>query len=172
MSRHMYPNAAMTGDYLRAAAGFLPVVAILALGSLGPAATAIFACLAALFAVFGLRTALRHLTRIEMTESGVRASRPLSAAIPWTALDRMRLAYYSTRRDRRDGWMQLELRGGGASVRLDSRIDGFGEIVRRAALAAAARGLPLSAATLANLESLGIRSPVLGEAAGIAGGRA
>ena len=68
--------------------------------------------------------------------------------------------------------MQLELRGGGATVRLDSRIEGFGEIVRRAALAAAARGLPLSAATLANLESLGIRSPVLDEAAGIAGGRA
>lgn len=172
MSRHLYPNAAMTGDYLRAAAGFVPVMAILAVGSLGPTATAILGCLAALFAVFGLRTALRHLTRIETTESGVRASGPLAAAIPWTALDRMKLAYYSTRRDRRDGWMQLELRGGGATIRLDSRIEGFGEVVRRAAVAAAARDLPLGATTLANLESLGIGSPVLGEAAGMAGGRA
>lgn len=172
MSRHMYPNAAMIGDYLRAAAGFLPVMTILAVGSLGPVATVILACLAVLFAVFGLRTALRHLTTIDVSDSGVRASGPLSAAIPWTALDRMKLAYYSTRRDRREGWMQLELHGGGATVRLDSRIEGFGEIVRRAALAAAARGLPLGAATLANLESLGIRSPVLGGIAGIAGGRA
>lgn len=172
MSRHVYPKAAMTGDYLRAAAGFVPAMAVLAIGSLGPAATAVLACLAALFAVFGLRTALRHATTIDVTESGVRASGPFSAAIPWVALDRMKLAYYSTRRDRRDGWMQLELRGGGASLRLDSRIEGFGEVVRRAALAAAARGLPLGAATLGNLESLGIGSPLRSEAVGMAGGRA
>ncbi len=51
----------------------------------------------------------------------------------------MKLAYYSTRRDRRDGWMQLELRAGASTIRLDSRIDGFAELVERAALAAAAR---------------------------------
>ena len=52
----------------------------------------------------------------------------------------MKLAYYSTRRDRRDGWMQLDLRSGWSSVRLDSRIEGFAELVERAARAADDRG--------------------------------
>ena len=84
------------------------------------------------------------------------ASGPLAASIRWDELDGIKLAYYSTRRDRRDGWMQLELRAGGSRIRLDSRIDGFAELVERAARAADARGLEPSAATAANLEALGI----------------
>jgi hypothetical protein len=78
-------------------------------------------------------------------------------AIAWAELDRLKLAYYSTRRDRRAGWMQLELAGGSARVTLDSRIDGFDLLVRRAAEAAAVRGIALSEATVANLDSLGVR---------------
>ena len=68
----------------------------------------------------------------------------------------MTLAYYSTRRDRRDGWMQLELRSGRKKVRLDSRIEGFAELVGKSASAARSRGLTLNAATLANLAALGV----------------
>jgi hypothetical protein len=68
----------------------------------------------------------------------------------------MTLAYYSTRRDRREGWMQLELRSGWTKVRLDSRIEGFAELVDKSARAATSRGLTFNAATLANLAALGI----------------
>jgi hypothetical protein len=80
-------------------------------------------------------------------------------AITWNALDRMKLAYYSTRRDRKSGWMQLQLGACRARLSLDSRLDGFERLVRHAALAAAARNLPLSEATSANLQALGIRVP-------------
>ena len=162
----------MVGDYLRAVAGFVPVTAILAIAAPGPAATGILVALAALFALFGLRTGLRHAAQIEATETGLAASGPLSAAIRWAELDRMKLAYYSTRRDRRDGWMQLELRAGASTIRLDSRIAGFAELVERAALAAAVRELELSAATIANLAALGIETPVLSDFGEMAGGRA
>jgi hypothetical protein len=161
MTRHAYPSSAMIGDYLRAVAGFVPAAVILALAPVGAVAAAILGGLAALFSVFGIRTALRHGTRVEMTETGLSAAGPIAAAIRWAELDRMKLAYYSTRRDRRDGWMQLELRAGWSRIRLDSRIDGFAELVERAARAAAARRLVLSAATVANLETLGIRLPAL-----------
>lgn len=161
MTRHAYPGSAMIGDYLRAAAGLAPTAAILAFAPLGAVGAAILGGLAALFAVFGLRTALRHRTRIEMTETGLSASGPLGVTIRWAELDRIKLAYYSTRRDHRDGWMQLELRAGAAVLRLDSRIDGFAPLVERAALAAAARRLVPSAATAANLEALGIEPPAL-----------
>ncbi|HEY2540795.1 MAG TPA: hypothetical protein VGI28_15065 [Stellaceae bacterium] len=158
MTRHAYPVSALIGDYLRAGAGLFPTVAILAFARLGPVATATLASLAALFAVFGVRTALRHATQIEASESGLSASGPLSTTIRWADLDRIKLAYYSTRRDRSDGWMQLDLGAGAATIRLDSRLDGFNHLVERSALAAAARGIAISAATAANLKALGIKS--------------
>jgi hypothetical protein len=99
---------------------------------------------------------MRHGTRLEVSDSALRATGLLKASIDWEKLDRMKLGYYSTRRDRRDGWMQLELRSGRASIQLDSRIEGFGELAEKSARAAERRGLPLDAATLANLAVLGV----------------
>jgi hypothetical protein len=159
MTRHVYPNSAMVGDYLRAAAGFVPTAAILAIAPVGAVGGTVLGGLAALFSLFGIRTALRHRSQVEMTATGLSASGPFGGSIHWGELDGLKLAYYSTRRDRRDGWMQLELRAGSSRIRLDSRIDGFAELVERAASAAEARGIELSAATVANLEALGIAAP-------------
>jgi hypothetical protein len=156
MTDHAYPNSAMVSDYLRAAAGFVPAAAIFAMPAAGAATTGVAAGFAALFLLFGMRTALRHATHIVADGHGIAAAGPLAATIPWAGLDRMKLAYYSTRRDRRDGWMQMELRAGGSRLRFDSRIDGFEALAARAAHAAVARGLELDVATIANLEALGI----------------
>jgi hypothetical protein len=172
MTRHAYPSSAMLGDYMRAAAGFVPATAILAISPVGPVAASILASCAALFALFGVRTALRHATKIEATETTVSAAGPLRLTIRWADLDRVKLAYYSTRRDRRDGWMQLELRGGGRSIVVDSRIEGFNRLAERSALAAAACGVDLSAATAANFDALGVRAPAIFGAAHLADGRA
>lgn len=156
-----YPASAMAGDYLRAVAGLAPAVLILALVPVGRIAAVVLCAFAAIFAAFALRTALRHATRLECDETGLRAIGPRRAVILWERLDRFKLAYYSTRRDRKSGWMQLELAAGRARLGADSRLDGFERLVRRAALAAAARGVTLSPASAANLEALGIRLPDL-----------
>jgi len=153
----------MVGDYRRAAAGFVPTAAILLAAPLGAVGGVVLGGFAALFLLFGIRTALRHRTQVEMTDIGLSASGPLGATIRWDDLDSIKLAYYSTRRDRRDGWMQLELRAGSSRIRLDSRIDGFTALVERAARAAEARGLERSAATAANLEALGVEAPGITE---------
>lgn len=158
LSSHAYSTAAMASDYLRSAAGLLPSGLILATVPVGSVAAVVLGGFAALFGVFGARTLLRHATRIEMTAQGVRAIGPWPQTILWSDLDRLRLAYYSTRRDRKSGWMQLELGAGRTRLRMDSRIEGFEAVVRRAALAAMARGLSLNDATAANLEVLGIRA--------------
>ena len=154
-----YPASAMLGDYLRAAAGLVPATLILATVSVGGVAAVVLGGLASVFGVFAIRTALRHGTKLEVTETGVRALGLTRTAITWAALDRMKLAFYSTRRDRKSGWMQLQLGAGRARLSLDSRLDGFDRLVRHAAMAAAARNLALSDATAANLHALGIRVP-------------
>jgi hypothetical protein len=158
-TRHAYPASAMVGDYLRAAAGLVPVGILFATLPVGAVAAGVLGSFAAIFGAFGLRTALRHGTSVEMTDTELRARGLRRSTIHWDELDHMRLAYYSTRRDRRSGWMQLDLRAGGARVRLDSRIDGFDQVVHRAAAVAAARGLPLNEATWSNLQALGIHVP-------------
>jgi hypothetical protein len=160
-TRHIYPSSAMVGDYLRAAAGLVPTGVLFATVPIGTVAATVLGTFAAVFGVFGLRTVLRHGTSIEMTDDGLRTHGVSNRTIRWAELDRIKLAYYSTRRDRRAGWMQLELVASGTKVSLDSRIAGFDQVVRRAADAAAIRGIELNEATVANLESLGIRPGAL-----------
>lgn len=157
MTRHAYPTSAMLGDYARALAGLAPATAILAAVPVGAVGATVVGGFAALFAVFGIRTVLRHGTCLETTETALRASGLLRGSIPWSELERIKLTYYSTRRDRRDGWMQLELRSGRSTLRVDSRIEGFADLVERSAKAAERRGLPLNAATAVNLQALGVR---------------
>jgi hypothetical protein len=161
-TRHVYPTTAMVGDYLRAAAGLVPTGVVFATEPVGTVAATVLGSFAAVFGIFGLRTVLRHGTRLEMSDTELRALGAWPCTISWADLDRMKLTYYSTRRDRRSGWMQLDLGAGGARVKLDSRIAGFDRLVLRAAEVAVSRGIALSEATLANLEALGIRLPEAG----------
>ena len=170
MTRHAYPTSAMLGDYIRAAAGLVPIAAILATEPVGAVGSAVLGAFAALFAVFGIRTALRHVSYLEVTEAALRSLGLFRASISWSELDRMKLAYYSTRRDGRGGWMQLELGSGRSTLRVDSRIAGFADLVDVSVRAAEMRGLSLNAATSVNLQVLGVRlaaaEPGVREAAG------
>src|SRR5438477_1904075 len=172
MTRHAYPPSALFGDYLRAAAGFFPTIAVLAIVPVGIVGGTMLAGFAALFAVFGVRTALRHCTSIEVTEAALQSSGLLQASIWWSELDRMKLSYYSTRRDGRGGWMQLKLGAGWSTLRIDSRVEGFSELAIVSAKAAEMRGLSLDAGTLANLPGFGIElqatEQLFGNAAGAA----
>jgi hypothetical protein len=159
VARFSYPTSAMVGDYLRAAAGLAPTVMILSTVSVGSVAGLVLGGFAAIFGAFAIRTALRHATGLEVSEAELRVTGLRPATLPWRELDRMKLAYYSTRRDRKSGWMQLELKAGGARLSIDSRLDGFDRLVRQAATAASQRDVELSEATAANLQALGIRLP-------------
>ena len=119
-----------------------------------PALAWAFAAAALLFALHGTRTALRHLSVVECGEEGIRLRGPIPKSIRWSELSGLRLRYFSARRDRERGWMQLVLKGSKSTLRVESTLAGFGDIVARAAEAAAAAGLNLSPATLGNLERL------------------
>lgn len=145
----------MVPDYLRAGIGLactgIPAVFM----DLPSLVSAVLAFLAAVFLLFGAQAILRHTTRILVSERDIRAL-PVGIRIDWEALTRLTLAYFSVRRDGRSGWMELKLRGGHRTLRIDSRLDGFGEVVRQAAAAAAQACLHLDAPTLSNLATLGI----------------
>jgi hypothetical protein len=156
MSEHAYPIGSLAGDYARAAAGLVLCGAPLLFSEPGLIIAVVLGGLVVLFGAYAIRTLGRHIARIVVTDEGI-ASRGLTrAAVRWNELDKLRLRYFSTRRDRTRGWLQLSLGGGGRRIELDSGLDGFQLIAARAFDAAEANNLALDHATLENLRTMGI----------------
>ncbi len=152
-----YPRPVILADYLRAGAGAVLCAAPLLLLEVNRWLAAVLLAGFALFALFLLRTAVRHHTRYVLSDDSLCADGPGGGIVEWSRIDRMKLSYFSTKRDRSDGWMQLGVGStGGRMVRVDSALDGFHDIVERAARAAEAVDLPLADATRVNLRAMGI----------------
>lgn len=162
MSRvYRYTWAALRGDYIRTGVGLTVTLVPLAAVTGSPLAASVMGALAAVFAIFGARTGARHLSRFEVDGDGVTRTRLSTSprrwvTVRWREVDRVRLAFYSTRRDRSRGWMQLKIQGGGGKLGFDSIIEGFEDIAALALGAAVANGVPLSAATARNFAALGL----------------
>jgi hypothetical protein len=160
VSEYRYPRRTLTGDFARAGLGLLITV--------GPALTIpatsptqlILGPLALLFLAFGVRTWQRSVAVIAVTARDISLSAPWRARLAWHNLKAVRLNYYATRFDRSGGWMQLMLKGqggpDGATIRLDSTLEGFNDIARHVATVARAARIPLSEATRNNFGALGI----------------
>lgn len=156
MSRHHYPPSALIPDYSRAGAGLLLSGGPLLLADPSSLMVYFLAGLAALFSLYGLRTLVRQMWRLEVTENGVTAAGPFGGSVRWDELSALQLRYFSTRRDRGDGWMQLKLRGGDGSLKIESALSDFATVVARAAGEAERRGLALNESTRVNLATFGI----------------
>lgn len=158
MSRHRYPGGAVAADYARAVVGLGATGGIVAFANALPIWTYVFGGLALMFLAYGARTALRQFTVVECSETGLAAGglRPISIA--WKDVRDVRLRYFSTRRDRSAGWLQLTVAGPRGSIRLDSQLEGFATIASRALRAAESNGVALAPVTAANAQALARRA--------------
>lgn len=160
-TEHRYSWQAIRGDYIRAAIGFaLCLAAFLAAGAASWGGVIFGAC-ALIFLAFAVRTGLRQASVIAVTDAGIASRYTFPSTLgraeqPWDGLQSLKLRFYSTKRDRSQGWMQLKLGGAAGRISIDSTIDGFDSIARRAALAARANDVALNPATVSNLLALGI----------------
>ena len=154
-----YRRSALLADHVRAGVGVVLPGAPLLFVAPNPATIAVLGGLAGLFALFGVRTALRHAIAVEIDERGLALVGPFGSRIDWRDLNLFKLGYYTTRRDRQGGWMQLTLRGKGRRMKIDSTLDGFEDVVRVAMHAALDNDIDIAATTLANLAALNIVVP-------------
>lgn len=151
-----YGGNALLGDFGRSGAGLALTVPPLLLIEVHPVVGAILGAMALLFAVFLVRTVERRATAVTVDDEGVSIAGFRTRRIGWAELTALDLAYYSTRRDRTNGWMQLTLKSPTARIRVESTLDGFDGLVERAASAAQERGLVLTDRALENLGALGV----------------
>lgn len=150
---HRYPLRAMVPDYARAALGLAGTGALLLGTDPSPLASILCAALGALFATLGVQAGLRHLRALDVSDAGIRAV-PGGDRLAWNSLTGVKLGYFSLRRDGRRGWLELKLRFGRHILRLDSRLEGFAAVARRAVREAEHADVALDRATVENLRML------------------
>lgn len=160
--RYRYQSQQLRGDYVRAGVGLLLTLGpLFATGATGVSAIVLLA-LAAVFAAFALRTFLRQHTEVICDAEGVSTTGLWRATVRWHGLRRVKLSYFSTRRDRQKGWMQLMLRGDTGTIRVDSQLEGFEALVARASAALNEHGLRVNDVTASNFASYGHAVPTAG----------
>jgi hypothetical protein len=155
MSIHRYLPQKLLPDYLRGAAGLAISAGLCALAPNVTAVLVIFGGLGLLFGLFMLQTLQKQRLVLEMSEDGI-GKGPNSAGVKaWQELQALRLRYYALRRNKPGGWMALRLDFPGQRIGIDSGIEGFDEIIARAARAARDRPVAMDDVTRANLAALG-----------------
>jgi len=156
MTSHRYSPRALNADLLRAGIGLFCCLVPLAVVDFGPVMTLIFAIPAALFAVFGLRTWRHRAITVHVDAAGISTEGPGATRIAWQDLTDARLSYFSTRRDREAGWMQLKLRAQTGTIALNSALEDFDTVCRAAFEAARSCDIELTDATARNFAALGL----------------
>lgn len=158
MTEYRYPASSLAVSLTRGLAGVVAFLSPFFVVDPAPMVQAVLIALAALFAVYAVRAVLRHLCVVRMDDDGIGTVGPMGRHVAWDSLAKVRLSYYTTGRDRRRGWMELKISTARRTLRIESSIGGFAEIVERTVGEAQRRGLPLDPATSNNLEPLGIRA--------------
>lgn len=163
MTTHRYPNRVVTSDYLRAAVGTVLTLGPLTAIPIASIAGVILSMLSLLFVIFAGRTWVRGRTVVELSDEGLAITALRYKTISWQDVASLELRYFATKRDRSQGWMQLTLKNADATIRLESTLEGFENITRAAARAAAQRRLSLPPTTLENLRALDLPTDHLEE---------
>ena len=162
VTTYNYSARRIFSDYVRTVLGMVLTVVPLSLPELHTFFYALFGTAFILFSIYGIATVKRHVTQIHVTDQGVSLQGLGSATINWPDISGLRLAYFSTRRDGSDGWLQLVVTGARQTIKIDSRLNGFQTIARLVVNRAEANHLTLDPATIDNLVALGIPSKVTG----------
>lgn len=154
--RFHYSRQALRGAYVLSGTGMLIGFGPVLFAHPAPVIGWLLGVMGVLFLVYCARTVVRQLSWIELDASGIGDRGPLGAAIRWDALREVRLNYYSTRPDRSGGWMEFIVKGPGRTIRIESTLEGFVELVAEVVRAARDRGIALDERSRANLTALGI----------------
>jgi hypothetical protein len=155
-STHYYPAKELTGDYLRGGAGAALCATPLVIADSVTVASYFLWPLVVLFGGFVVRTGLKQFTWIAMEPEGIRTAGIWRKEIRWEEIRRIKMRYFSTKRDRTDGWMQVKVTGAGGALAFDSTVTGFDDLARRLAEAGVVARAEMDETTRANFELMGI----------------
>ena len=157
MTIHRYPLQSLIGDYLRAAVGVAIGLGVLLSTPPSTWIVIVFGGLFAVFSLFALRTLQRQITKVAVTEAEISDQGLRRRQMAWSDISQYKLRFYGNKRKEagKAGFMQLKIKGAGATFAFESNLEGFDHIALRAAQAARQNGVTLDPASIGNLKALG-----------------
>ncbi len=158
-SVHRWPPGSLTGDLARGGIAFGATLLLLLATRIGSFGFFGVLILVILFGLYLASTVSRLTSVVEVGDQGLRLSGGLfgARAIKWAELERFELRHFPLSRDRKEGWMDLKLRGSGRqTIAIDDRLERFNDVLARAWEAARAAELGISDSTHANLAAAGV----------------
>ena len=164
MSNHRYLTKTVTGDYIRSGIGVVVCGALLVATQSFTIFHYLIVAGLLLFGGFAFRTWQRHQTEYELSDDGIWANGPFGKALRWSEIADIRLKYFSTRKDRKEGWFQLTIKSSAGKISVDSDLEGFDSILRACVPIVRINLLELSESTAENFAAAGF--PVQAAAAG------
>lgn len=175
MTRLHYPLSSLWPDYLRAGLGLFICLGLVLFAAPQSVIFALLVGLSLLLTWLGAVTIWRQQIEFELDASGVVRHSPLltrlglgrwglgMVVVPWAGIRAVHLRYYSTRRDRSTGWLQLTVEAEGGTLRADSDLIGFPSLVEQAFAAAERNGIVVSETTRLNAARLRTDQDGLGD---------
>ena len=160
MSQHTYPISSLAASYFKASFGLLVSGSALFFLNLSVGLLIIFAILFLMFVMFSIKVVLRSFTIVRLSEEGIHVTGTLRSGrfLRWEEAEGLKISYFSTRRDRESGSMQLSFYGRGRRITVDSSISQFNTIAEYTAAAVKEKNIAMDSITRTNLEALGIAS--------------
>lgn len=167
MNGYRYPVSSLRGDYFQAGIG-MSITGLLLIGASSvPVMFVIIGSLFALFAGFGIKTWSKHMTLIQIEPDGLQIFGLRRRQVSWEDLSGAKLRFFTVKRDRDAGWMELTLFTDKGKVKIESSIDGFNEIAASVAKTVESKNVVIDETSVENFNAIGIatKSPGLPEAA-------
>lgn len=160
MSSYRYDPADLRRQWIRVGLAFALTLVFLAAGS--QSTIVVIACISFSLVILAYAgdLVIKHYTDIATDEAGITlttviawlSKRPLrTCRIAWQDLRELKLGFFPTRRDRETGWFQLTLRDPGKTIKIQSQLLRFDELLESVLQGAHASDALMSETTEHNL---------------------
>lgn len=163
MKRQKYLFSSILSDYLRSMLGLTVCGFLIIVSGVHIVVLYILGMLILLFVTYAIRTVCRHFTSISFDRDCLQVYIGvwLWREIKWSRVAGIKMRYFSTRRDKTGGWLQLIVLDGDTKISFDSHLENFAVFAERALSIAVEKKLSLNPTTLENFKSINLDAEVL-----------
>ena len=154
--QYYYTISILRPDYIKSSIGMaLPVLVLFSFSDLSGLLW-VSAIIFLLFFIIFIRTLIRNLTRITISEKCIKVRVFRERELYWGNLSGLQVYYYKAWRFGGDNWMRVVLRDSNIKLGIESSLEGFEHVVLKAKLSAKENKLKLSPVTISNLTFIGL----------------
>jgi len=152
VEKFTYNTASIVADLTKSLIGIGLTASPLLFLNLASWLEVIFVLCFILFTFFAVRTVFRQKSSYYFCDEMLHEDGIFSKKLNMDDLKVFKIRYFSTRRNREAGWFQIKMIANDVKIVVDSSLNGFDDIVKKAILAAEKNKLDLDATTNANLQ--------------------